>query len=90
MIPNNYQKKSLLFPFLCAIAIVVFCVGCSLFLSQKTEPLVPLAEQEHKEWKDYGGGPDHSKYVEMTQITKANVKNLPFATEGFCFMKNKR
>ncbi|HTM93632.1 MAG TPA: hypothetical protein VL095_14525, partial [Flavisolibacter sp.] len=79
MIPNNYsRRKSLLFPFVCALAIVLLCVGCSLFLQQKTEP-VPLAEQEHKEWKDYGGGPDHSKYVDMKQITKANVKDLEVA-----------
>ncbi|MBO9683525.1 MAG: PQQ-binding-like beta-propeller repeat protein [Flavisolibacter sp.] len=79
MIPDNYSKrKPLLFPFVCALAIVLLCVGCSLFLHQKTEP-VPLAEQEHKEWKDYGGGPDHSKYVDMKQITKANVKDLGIA-----------
>lgn len=36
----------------------------------------PLSEQQHKEWKDYGGGPDHSKFVDMNQITKSNVSEL--------------
>jgi quinoprotein glucose dehydrogenase len=27
-------------------------------------------------WTDYGGGPDSSKYVRATQITKANVRDL--------------
>lgn len=35
-----------------------------------------LAQQQYVEWKDYGGGPDHSKYVEFTQITKENVNQL--------------
>jgi quinoprotein glucose dehydrogenase len=36
----------------------------------------PLSEQQHKEWKDYGGGPDHSKFVDLKQITKSNVQEL--------------
>jgi len=30
----------------------------------------------HVEWKDYGGGPDASKFVSFTQINKRNVKDL--------------
>jgi len=30
----------------------------------------------HTEWKDYGGGPDHSKFVNFTQINKKNVADL--------------
>src|SRR4051812_44877564 len=30
----------------------------------------------HTEWKDYGGGPDHSKFVNFTQINKQNVASL--------------
>ncbi len=39
----------------------------------------PLNESNYKEWKDYGGGPDHSKFVDFTQITKANVNKLEIA-----------
>lgn len=38
-----------------------------------------LYRQQYVEWKDYGGGPDHSKYVEFTQITKENVNQLEVA-----------
>ncbi|RZA01798.1 MAG: quinoprotein glucose dehydrogenase [Sphingobacteriaceae bacterium] len=30
----------------------------------------------HTEWKDYGGGPDHSKFMNFTQINKQNVSKL--------------
>ena len=32
-----------------------------------------------REWKDYSGGPDSSRYVTATQITKANVGQLQVA-----------
>ncbi|MBK5271962.1 MAG: PQQ-binding-like beta-propeller repeat protein [Bacteroidia bacterium] len=35
-----------------------------------------FSEQQHKEWKDYGGGPDHSKFVDFDQVTKSNVGQL--------------
>ena len=31
---------------------------------------------QHTEWNDFGGGPDHSKFVEFTQINKQNVTQL--------------
>jgi len=40
---------------------------------------VPAAAQDHRTWKDYGGGPDSSKYVALDQITKANVSRLQVA-----------
>lgn len=52
----NSQKKSRLLSVLFLLALV-FCIGCGLFLKGSSEP---LAEQQHIEWKDYGGGPDHS------------------------------
>ncbi len=33
----------------------------------------------YKEWNDYGGGPDHSKYVDYRQITRENVSELEVA-----------
>ncbi|HEX3798007.1 MAG TPA: PQQ-binding-like beta-propeller repeat protein [Verrucomicrobiae bacterium] len=33
----------------------------------------------HKVWRQYGGGPDQSKYVEFTQINKSNVTQLAVA-----------
>jgi quinoprotein glucose dehydrogenase len=31
---------------------------------------------QHRVWKDFGGGPDHSKFVEFTQINRQNVTKL--------------
>lgn len=37
------------------------------------------AAQGRKQWPDYGGGPDSSHYVNLNQITKANVAKLEVA-----------
>ena len=37
------------------------------------------AEHDYKTWKDYGGGPDASKFVDLTQIDKSNVNQLQVA-----------
>ena len=43
-------------------------------------PTNPGAQaQDYKGWRDYGGGPDNSKFVPLTQITKANVNRLGVA-----------
>jgi quinoprotein glucose dehydrogenase len=38
-----------------------------------------LAAQDHKTWKDYGGGPDSSHFVDLKQINKSNVSQLEVA-----------
>jgi quinoprotein glucose dehydrogenase len=38
-----------------------------------------IIPKQHTEWKDHGGGPDHSKYVDFKQITKQNVNQLEVA-----------
>ena len=40
---------------------------------------LPLAAQTPREWRDYAGGPDSSRYVAATQITRANVARLQVA-----------
>jgi quinoprotein glucose dehydrogenase len=37
------------------------------------------AEPWHSTWMDYGGGPDQSKYVALTQIDRSNVARLEMA-----------
>jgi glucose dehydrogenase len=37
------------------------------------------AGQTAREWRDYAGGPDSSRFVTSTQITKANVNQLQVA-----------
>ena len=75
MMHSTSQKKFRLFSILPLLIIILFGIGCGLVF-WKNDSNIPLAEQQHKEWKDYGGGPDHSKYVELKQITKANVNQL--------------
>ena len=40
---------------------------------------VSLAGQSPREWRDYAGGPDSSRFVAATQITKDNVNRLAVA-----------
>jgi quinoprotein glucose dehydrogenase len=40
---------------------------------------VPILAQSPREWRDYAGGPDSSRFVASTQITKANVGQLEVA-----------
>jgi quinoprotein glucose dehydrogenase len=40
---------------------------------------VCLAQQDHKTWKDYGGGPDSSHYTALDQINQSNVSQLQVA-----------
>src|SRR5258706_15217864 len=37
------------------------------------------AGQDHRSWKDYGGGADSSHFVALDQINKTNVKDLQVA-----------
>ena len=41
--------------------------------------LVAAAQRPPREWRDYAGGPDSSRFVAATGITKANVANLGVA-----------
>ncbi len=36
-------------------------------------------QQDHKTWRDYGGGPDSSHFVALNQINKSNVSQLEVA-----------
>jgi len=40
---------------------------------------VPGGARAPREWRDYAGGPDSSRYVAATQITKGNVRQLQVA-----------
>ena len=48
-----------------------------VFMSAKAWP--EAAEKNHKNWSDYGGGPDSSHFVALHQITKSNVNQLQVA-----------
>src|SRR4051812_141424 len=56
------------------------CVKAAvLLLSTGMTVLLWAAEQNHKQWSDYGGGPDSSHFMTLDQITKSNVSQLEVA-----------
>ena len=40
---------------------------------------LPVSGQSQREWRDYAGGPDSSRFVAATEITKSNVSRLQVA-----------
>ena len=50
-----------------------------LLLSMGMTVLLWAAEQNHKQWSDYGGGPDSSHFIALDQINKSNVSQLQVA-----------
>lgn len=47
-----------------------------LLLSTGMTGFLWAAEQNHKQWSDYGGGPDSSHFIALDQINKSNVGQL--------------
>jgi quinoprotein glucose dehydrogenase len=58
------------------IGLFALCFGLIVWKKADNDP--PVSDQ-HKVWKDYGGGPDQSKFVDFKQITKSNVNQLEVA-----------
>ncbi len=58
----------------------LLCLPAAFLLASLITALPPwAAEQNHKQWSDYGGGPDSSHFVSLDQITKSNVGRLKVA-----------
>ena len=55
----------------------VIAVVCTALLIAVTGS--SILGQSPREWRDYAGGPDSSRFVAATQITKANVSQLQVA-----------
>src|SRR5882724_12979792 len=51
-----------------SILLLVIGISCSSWAQ-------PVSDQ-HKTWKQYGGGADQSKYMDLKQITRHNVNQL--------------
>jgi quinoprotein glucose dehydrogenase len=67
-----------------ALGILSFC--SAIFFSNELpasdaihNELSPAVSDQHKSWKQYGGGPDQSKYLDFKEITKSNVNQLEVA-----------
>ena len=60
-------------------AIVLFAATLALVSTTAQERRAPVAAKASAQWEDYGGGPDSSKFVDLTQITPQNVGGLTVA-----------
>ncbi len=57
--------------------LLALCLGCVLtFVSAAGQEPSPPHLGQHKTWKQYGGGADQSKYMDLKQITRHNVNQL--------------
>lgn len=58
-----------------------FILGMAMLLAVGTELGLGAAPEANprKTWRQYGGAPDQSKYVDLTQINKSNVTQLAIA-----------
>jgi quinoprotein glucose dehydrogenase len=50
-----------------------------LLVAMSVTAMLLAAEQTHKQWSDYGGGPDSSHFIALDQINKSNVNQLQVA-----------
>jgi quinoprotein glucose dehydrogenase len=50
---------------------VLLALACTVGIS--------AADQDRRDWRDYGGGPDNSKFTTLKQIDKSNVSKLKVA-----------
>jgi len=57
--------------------LLTVCAGCNGVAQQENKNLPEVsASEQHTTWKDYGGGPDQSKYFVLDEIDKSNVDQL--------------
>jgi quinoprotein glucose dehydrogenase len=58
------------------MAVGLASAGAWMMQFGATQTADAAAPVQHHNWYEYGGGPDQSKYSDLTQITKANVDQL--------------
>lgn len=50
--------------------------GIGLCVALNLLAVAAVADQDHRSWKDYGSGPDSSRFVALDHIDKSNVNQL--------------
>ena len=60
-------------------AAVVFASTLALVSTMAQDRRAPTVAKASAQWEDYGGGPDSSKFFDLTQITPQNVSGLTVA-----------
>lgn len=58
------------------IGISVVVTGCKALINQDRDPIHARSGTDHLTWREYGGGPDQSKYIILDELTKSNVSQL--------------
>jgi len=71
-----FHSKSTPFRNTYAVLLTIFALVVVGLLSINYDFVKDPLPDEHTEWKDFGGGPDHSKFVIFKQINKKNVNQL--------------
>lgn len=62
-----------------AVARHTFRIGRIALLIAIAATAMSASDQNPREWRDYGGGPDNSKFSTLKQINKSNVTKLDVA-----------
>ncbi|MEO7799379.1 MAG: PQQ-binding-like beta-propeller repeat protein, partial [Opitutaceae bacterium] len=75
---GGFQVLTLLLHLIISAALLASS-GCGKASRTAADQNPNSADTQHREWRDYGGGPDQSKFVVMSDITKANVAQLQVA-----------
>lgn len=57
----------------------IFRIGRVALLIAIAATAMSASDQSPREWRDYGGGPDNSKFSTLKQINKSNVAKLDVA-----------
>ena len=61
------------------LSLLALVTGGVLVVSSSHVALLAQQPRDHKTWRDYGGGPDNSKFMALDEIKKSNVNQLRVA-----------
>src|SRR5690625_3155571 len=69
---HDLENKIMFLRFM-LLSVICFSLLISCEVYQESNP------DQHRTWRDYGGGPDQSKFVKLEDINKSNVNKLEVA-----------
>ena len=70
------STKKFILPWSVKVGIIIVTIAACIASIAAVTATGPKKKKAHTEWKDYGGGPDQSKFVDFTQINKQNIDQL--------------
>lgn len=73
---ENYRYYNLTLVLLSTMVLTVL-TACNALIKQNRDQKNKISDpDQHKTWRDFGGGPDQSKFVILKEINKSNVSKL--------------